>query len=233
MPRLKALVFTCLLGFLPVAWAQAEPSAADQRKEARALIAKDRKAIEDRLAANEKTCYQHFAVNDCLKKVRGQYNAEERALSKRDLAINAEERAERTAKQRAARERKQGDFERKHPPLDGGSVNRPDLEQRQREHNAQAAQRAHDPKRTPESIAAEQQKREQEAVHRAASQNGKVASKQRSQERRRAELGGTVSQAQSTYDAKQAEAERRVQAHDRRVKEQEGKRKAAPLPVPE
>lgn len=235
MPRLMTLTTALLLAACSLAQAATGKAAtAHERTQARAQIALERKDGEARLANNEKICYQHFAVTDCLQKVRGQYNTEERALRQRELAINAQERDEKTANQHDARASKQNDFERKHPPLDGGALNQPDLEQRQNEHNDQAAQRSgHEPKRNPETIAEQQQRREQDAAHRASSQTGKVDSKQRAQQRRNGEQPDNIMGAQAEYDAKQEAALRRQQANDKRLKEQEGKRKAAPLPVPQ
>lgn len=235
MRRLKTLSIALLLTACSLAQAaKDQPANAHQRTQLREAISLERKDSEARLANNEKICYQHFAVTDCLQKVRRQYNTEERALRQRELAINAQEREEKTANQRGARTNKQNDFERKHPPLDGGALSQPDLEQRQKEHNEQAAQRSsHGPKRNPESIAEQQQRREQDAARRASSQAGKVDSKQRTQQRHNDEQADSISQAQEEYDAKQEAAQRKLEAHDKRMKEQEGKRKAAPLPVPQ
>lgn len=235
MPRFNTVTLLVLLAASSLAHAASgKASTAQERTQARAQITLERKDSEARLANNEKICYQHFAVTDCLQKVRRQYNTEERALRQRELAINAKEREEKTANQRDARANKQNDFERKHPPLDGGALSQPDLEQRQKEHNEQAAQRSsHGPKRNAESIAEQQQRREQDAARRASSQAGKVDSKQRTQQRHSEERADSISEAQEEYDAKQEAAQRKLEAHDKRMKEQEGKRKAAPLPVPQ
>lgn len=235
MPRLNTLTLALLLAACGLAQAATgKATTAQDRTQARAQIASERKDSEARLANNEKICYQHFAVTDCLQKVRRQYNTEERAMRQRELAINAQERDEKTASQRDSRAAKQNDFDRKHPPLDGGALNQPDLEQRQKEHNDQAAQRSgHGPKRNPETIAEQQQRRDQDAAHRATSQAGKVDSKQRTQQRHNAERADNISEAQEEFDAKQEAAQRRLEAHDKRMKEQESKRKAAPLPVPQ
>ena len=235
MPRLNIVTLLVLLAASSLAHAASgKASTAQERTQARAQITLERKDSEARLANNEKICYQHFAVTDCLQKVRRQYNTEERALRQRELAINAKEREEKTANQRDTRANKQNDFERKHPPLDGGALSQPDLEQRQKEHNEQAAQRSsHAPKRNAESIAEQQQRREQDAARRASSQAGKVDSKQRTQQRHSEERADSISEAQEEYDAKQEAAQRKLEAHDKRMKEQEGKRKAAPLPVPQ
>ena len=236
MPHVRTLLMAVLTACCGLAFAQqAAPMNAEQRKEARAQIALERKASEERLASNEKACYQHFAVTDCLQKVRSQANADTRALRVREQAINAAERAERTANQRGNRDKKQNDFERKHPPLDGGALSDtpPDLDQAKREHDAEAAKRAKDPKRTPESIATEQQRRSQDAAQRAAEQQKKNNSKQRAQERHNADRADNMADAQEDYDAKQAAAAKRQAAHDKRMKDKEGKRQAAPLPVPQ
>jgi hypothetical protein len=235
MPRLNTLTLLLLLAASGFAHAASDkPANAKERTQARAQITLERKDSEARLANNEKICYQHFAVTDCLQKVRRQYNTEERALRQRELAINAQERDEKTAKQRDSRTSKQNDFERKHPPLDGGALSQPDLEQRQKEHNEQAAQRSsHGPKRNAEGMAEQQQRREQDAAHRATSQAGKLDSKHRAQQRQNAERPDNISAAQEEYDAKQEAAKHRQEAHEKRMKELEGKRKAAPLPVPQ
>ncbi|MGE8492935.1 hypothetical protein [Comamonas sp.] len=235
MPRLNTVTVLVLLAATGLAHAASgKTSNAQERTQARAQITLERKDSEARLANNEKICYQHFAVTDCLQKVRRQYNTEERALRQRELAINAQERDEKTANQRDARANKQNDFERKHPPLDGGALSQPDLEQRQKEHDEQAAQRSsHAPKRNAQSIAEQQQRREQDAARRATSQAGKVDSKQRTLQRHNEDRADSISEAQEEYDAKQEAAQRKLEAHEKLMKEQEGKRKAAPLPVPQ
>ena len=232
MKAIKHLLPCALL--LLGGWTTAQAAAnATERAEARAQIAKERTANENRLQENEKICYQHFAVTDCLKKVRSQSYEQERALRKCELAINAQERDERTATQRGARAKKQQDFENKHHsnPLDGGALREPDLEQRQREHDAAAAKRAAD-ERNPRDQAAEQQQRQQDAALRASEAQKKVASKQRSQQNRAAGLPDTINESREDYDAKQADAAHRQAAHDKKMQELAAKgKKAAPLPT--
>ena len=104
MPRLNTVTLLVLLAASSLAHAASgKASTAQERTQARAQITLERKDSEARLANNEKICYQHFAVTDCLQKVRRQYNTEERALRQRELAINAKEREEKTANQRDAR----------------------------------------------------------------------------------------------------------------------------------
>ncbi len=218
------------------AWSQAAPDAVEQDLHAaRAAIKKERSHNAALLEENEKACYQHFAVTDCLKKVRTQSYAQERELRQREFAINADERAERTNKQRSAREKKQKDFDNKHPAqtLDSGISDAAVSEERQRELDAAAARRAVPPKRTAEGIAANEQRRDQAAAHRSAATQQKTSTKAHAQQRRADDMAANVSDAQAEYDAKQADAANRQQKHDKRMQELESKkRKVAPLPAP-
>ncbi|MGF6211168.1 hypothetical protein [Comamonas sp. 4034] len=229
------LLGAVLLVACSVGHAQAAEMDAAERQAARAEISRERAANDKQLADNEKICYQHFAVTDCLKKVRAEANHRDRELRQRELAINADERAERTAKQRGAREKKQAEFDAKHrnDGADSGALNKEDLEQRQREHEAQAAGRSKKPARSPQEIEAEQQRRQHDAAQRATQHEQKLGSKQRTQQRRAAEEGDNVEQAREDYDAKQQDAAKRQAEHARRMQEQGKSRKAAPLPVPE
>ncbi|MEG0921397.1 MAG: hypothetical protein RSG22_08310 [Comamonas sp.] len=234
MKAMKHLLSCALL--LACVWtsAQAASVGAAERAAARAQITKERSENDKQLQENEKICYQRFAVTDCLKKVRSQSNEQERALRQRELAINAQERGERTEGQRAARDKKQQDFENKHHsnPLDGGALKEPDLEQRQREHEAAASKRAAG-ERNPQELAAEQHQRQQDAAQRAADAQKKAASKQQAQQNRAATLPVDISGAREEFDAKQADAAQRQLAHDKKMKELQAKsRKAAPLPTP-
>ena len=225
-----ALLAACLMSTVQ---AQGVSTPAE-RQQARAEIARERAASEKLLAENEKICYQRFAVTDCLKKVRQQANLRERELRQRELALNSQDRGERTQKQENAREKKQAEFDKKHRDsgLDSGALSTPDLEQRQREHEEQAAQRASG-KRAPKNTAEQTQRREQDAAQRAAHQEKQQASKARAQQRRNQDLAEQVQDAQEDYDAKQADAARRQAAHDKRMQEREGKKQAAPLPTPQ
>ena len=234
MKAMKQLLPGALLLLGGWAVAQAATPDAAERAEARAQIAKERKGNESALLENEKICYQRFAVTDCLKKVRSQSYEQERALRQRELAINAQERDERTATQRGARAKKQQDFENKRHsnPLDGGALREPDLEQRQRARDAAATKRAAD-ERNPQELAAEQQQRQQDAALRAAEAQKKAASKQRAQQNRAASQPANISESRDDYDAKQADAAHRQAAHDKKMQELAAKgKKAAPLPTP-
>ena len=232
MKAIKHLLPCALL--LLGGWSTAQAASNDaERAEARAQIAKERKANESALQENEKICYQRFAVTDCLKKVRSQSYEQARALRQRELAINAQEREERTATQRGARAKKQQDFENKHHsnPLDGGALREPDLEQRKREHDAAAAKRAAD-ERNPQELAAEQQQRQQDAALRAAEAQKKAASKQRAQQNRAASQPANINESRDDYDAKQSDAAHRQAAHDKKMQELAAKgKKVAPLPT--
>ena len=229
------LLCTVLLAACAVGAAHAAEMDVAERQAARAEISKARAANDKQLADNEKICYQRFAVTDCLKKVRGEANHRDRELRQRELAINADERAERASKQRNAREKKQTEFDAKHrnAGADSGALNKEDLEQRQREHDAQAAGRSKKPARSPQEIEAEQQRRQHDAAQRATQHGQKLGSKQRAQQRRAAEEGDNLEKARQDYDAKQQDAAKRQAEHARRVQEPGKSRKSAPLPVPE
>lgn len=219
------------------ALAQATASNGAQRTQDRAEITQQRTDNEALLLTNEKACYQHFAVTDCLKKVRSAAHDKERALRRRELVINADERAERTRDVQASRAKKQQDHADKvqEQPLGMGKPGQADTEQRQRDHNAQAATRAGKAPRSEDAMAAERARHAGDAATRANAQNAKQASKQQSLQQRAAQQQTQVDKARADYDAKQADAAKRNAAHEQRMREQAEKsrnKNAQPLPTP-
>jgi hypothetical protein len=59
----------------------------------RSRLAIERQRIEQAYAEQMKICWQRFAVNDCLRKVRIQQREALSPLRERELSLNARERA--------------------------------------------------------------------------------------------------------------------------------------------
>ena len=86
-------------------WAPAQQAAADvqllERQEAQehARIAADREQTQARGVQLETACYQRFAVNDCLAKVRGEKREVLADLRRQEIALNDAARKRRAADQ--------------------------------------------------------------------------------------------------------------------------------------
>lgn len=93
----QAIVCLLLLGASCLAQAQVAPGQADAVRQARERIATDRARIAEVLAAQERGCYQRFAVNDCLREARRQQREALAVLRREEIALNAEERRRREA----------------------------------------------------------------------------------------------------------------------------------------
>lgn len=79
-----------------------------QRQARREQIQAERQAVQAQLGKDEAACYQAFAVNDCLRKVRSKARAADNALRQQELQINDEERREKAdQRMRSIEERRQ------------------------------------------------------------------------------------------------------------------------------
>lgn len=212
--------------------AAAESEAAAQRSRERAAIQHAREANQARQLANEKICYQHFAVSDCIRKVRHEARLQEQELHKRELVINAAERADKVQQQESNRAQKQKDHADKAATMLDAPPAEQTLEQRSAEHREQAQQRARSGPSEAER-AAQHQQQQRDAAQRATQQNDKRASKAREQQQRDADAPGQISEAREKYDAKQAAAaEHRRQYEERMQKRKAEGKESRPLSDP-
>ncbi len=84
-------------------------AATPQEEAERAAIDRARKDVDARTAAQEKACYQKFAVADCLKEVRAWARSELEGLRKREISLNDTERRRNAAQQYQRRQEKAGE----------------------------------------------------------------------------------------------------------------------------
>lgn len=92
--RGAALLATVLLA-LPAAFAQLPPESDDSA--ARARIDAQRQRIEARFAAEQKACFQHFAVNDCRAESQRRRRSELAVLRRDEIQLNDAERQRKAA----------------------------------------------------------------------------------------------------------------------------------------
>lgn len=109
MKRLLALAFSACCGVALAAGANAAPTAPEPvvpdnvqslpEAQFNAWVQRERDQIAEEKAAIEKryhdagfTCWQRFAVNDCLKDARRRRRAEMAPVTKTELAVNAAQR---------------------------------------------------------------------------------------------------------------------------------------------
>ena len=175
------------------------------REQERQEIAKERSEIEARKLQAEKACWQRFAVENCLSKVRAQARKEDSVLRERELHINSEERQEKARERLRSIDQKQREKQVPAPvnvtPRDGSGPLSTETQ----------AERA-----------TEAQKRAAEQVRRVQSHEASVTSKQEEQ-------------AQARAKAVQAQKEKQQAAEARRASKADEitKRKGAPLPIPQ
>ncbi len=103
-PRRSSRVLATLLVFmqLSVVPVQAQPAAGEPAtaQAERARIAAERGRIDAAYAAEQQSCFQRFAVNDCRNANRRRRDVEKATLRKRELGLNDAERARKAAVQR-------------------------------------------------------------------------------------------------------------------------------------
>lgn len=180
----------------------------------KARIQAERSDAQTRFAAEEKACYQKFAVNDCLADVRSHRRTVLADLKRQEVTINDTERKRKAAEQiQRLEERSIKSAEENRAAKQQGAA----LSQQEREKRAgekastrSAAQAAESTNR--QSFDARQQSAAQKQADRAA----KTAQ---------------VPEAQKRFDAKQADAEERRKKREEQRKTP-AKPRAQPLPVP-
>ncbi len=98
----RALIATCALCWVPLALAQDDFSAREkQLAEQRSKLVQERSALLSKYDAQERACWQRFAVNDCLRSVRRAKRADLQPMDEADWALAEQERALVQAQRRA------------------------------------------------------------------------------------------------------------------------------------
>ncbi|MBU1357504.1 MAG: hypothetical protein KKC85_21185 [Gammaproteobacteria bacterium] len=201
-------------------WAQTAPGVKDVDAE-RDRLSRERQRIDERFEAEKTSCYQKFAVQDCLEDARKRRRTESDLISRQQAAINDAERKRRGAAALERLEEKKADAPRPDAarPTDRASSPRPPSpdtsEGRERRAAEQAAERAR------QASEAAEKRREFEAKQRAAAEERASAARRRAEapiERER-------------YEDKQEKAEAHRADIERR-NAQNTKPRSAPLPTP-
>ncbi len=125
------------------------------RERERAEIVSKREIIDQQLMADEKLCYQKFAVEACLADARSAARAKDEPLRERELQINSEERKQKAEERLKAIEEKKAEKaavpmksqqreNTKHSPSPTGSGAKPGVDEQalQAQRQTQAQQRA-------------------------------------------------------------------------------------------
>jgi hypothetical protein len=171
----KLFVWIAALGLVHGALAQGgeDPAAARER------ISRQRGEVEAAYKADEKACYQKFAVNDCLNAARSRRREAMADLKRQETSLNDAERKRKGAeRQRAIEERAQAQkrVERPEPPAKAAPPAPhppagPTIEEKQAEraraqerNAAEAAARKRDAQARQQEKAAESARRQAEAA---------------------------------------------------------------------
>lgn len=150
------------------------------RAQERADIATAGQALKARQQAAEKACWQRFAVENCLSKVRTAAREEENVLDERELRINREERQEKASERLRAIEQKQREKQAPAPVTatarDGSATL--SLEARQTEAQQRAAEQERRVQNHEAAIATQQAEQAQERANALQAQAEKQAAAQ-------------------------------------------------------
>ncbi|HEY8047884.1 MAG TPA: hypothetical protein VIE63_01830 [Ramlibacter sp.] len=141
----------------------------------RARLKAERQKVEAQFAAEEKTCYRKFAVNDCLATARAKRRTAVDDLRRQEIALNDAERKRKAAErrqeidQKEATQRQRGEGAQAKPPPDGSrelrSSERAAGRAAQAASSAQkAAERDREVQKRQADIAASKQRRETDAA---------------------------------------------------------------------
>ena len=194
--------------------AQALTERQQVRDAARQEIARQRAELAAWQQREESVCYQKFAVESCLSKVRNEVRDAEKPLRAKELQINDEERKERSSERLRSIEKK---------------VNEPRTPAPMQATPRQPLTKQGSPsERTLDDVARDRAARDAEAQQRAQSQQQRVdahraenAARVQSEAERRAKE-------QADAQQRQEEAQKRRERRDKAVSERTG----APLPLP-
>lgn len=180
-------------------------SVAQQREAQRVRIQAQRQAIEAERVRNEASCYQQFAVEDCLRRVRIQAREADNVLHRQEVQLNDAERREKAGQRLQSIEEHQREQRQR-------------LEAGQRPAPMQASSRNKSP-----------QLREQEAQDRAQQQSRRATERAAEVRRRERSLPQSMSESRTRYEAKQERARER---RERQQAGQAGHKPATSLPQP-
>lgn len=174
---LLALLLTGLASAqAPVAPAPASSGVRDHTAE-RERIRRERGAIEDTLQRTQASCYQRFAVEDCLRAARRQARKEQAVLRQQESAMDDRERRERAAQRLESIEERQSTRVADTPPVIAPRASRP-----------QTSQGAHPPARPLETARARPQERRLALQQRAEVERQRQAQKLQAAHERKARL---------------------------------------------
>lgn len=233
----------CVLG--PAPWAQAQPqqptesptqpaayaassgtpgadrSDAPRGKAEHERIRHEREALRAKQLQDEAACYQRFAVEDCLRKVRAGVRDAELRLRAREIELNDAERKEKAAERRKAIEEKQ----QQAVPPSGAAPADGTTPPAVLRNGGRAAP-------TPAHPATDAAQRDREAAQRAQEQRTRVQNQARETAARTAASNERAAQARAQHErALQAAQERRERVEKSRAESAaRGHVPAAPLP---
>lgn len=187
---------------------------ADHRTAERTRIQHERAALAARRQHDESDCYNRFAVEDCLRKVRTQVREVEGRLRTQEVELNDSERREKAADRLRAIEekqnavssagavRKEGQAKVRKPPVGSGALSH--------QHEQDALQRAQQQREHAQAQTREQAARASANAERAAKTRERHAQTLKAADERRARV-------------EKANADALAQGH----------KPAAPLPLPQ
>jgi colicin import membrane protein len=179
----------------------------------RSRIGAERKQVEAQFSAEEKACYNKFAVNDCLARAKSKRREAIAELKRQEVALDDAQR------KRAAAERMRS-IEEKSRPQSEDAARRAESAAEQQEREARAAEKRAERARTDASAPAIGAARTQETQRRQAEANA---------QRTRADKEAEENRKQ--YEQRQAEAEAHKAALNKRQAER-NKPAASALPLP-
>lgn len=200
--------------------AVAAPLRAAEVQDERARITAERKAAEDRLEAEQKACWQKFAVNDCINDAKRRQRKTLAELKRQENKLNDQEREQRAAERSRAIEEKR---EKAATRADASAERHEQAVTQQQRREALAAEKAAKRATAAEPSPADGGKGE----------NGTASTGVREQRAGSAQPNATSSDTEA--HRKQFE-ERQRQAEERKARvlkrEAERGKSAKPLPVP-
>lgn len=221
-PRTVAALCAVLLAAPALAQGETPPprdghTAASQSAAHRAAehqrIRRDREALRSQRQHDEAACYQRFAVEDCLRRVRAGVRDAESRLRQQEIELNDAERREKALERRRLIEEKQQGAASAPPPTSshGTGLRTP-------------------PHAAKEGVATQ---REQEAAQRAQEQRNRIQQQTQGQAARAAEKEQRAAEARERHARTlQAAQERRARVEKSRAEAQaSGRPPAAPLPT--
>ncbi|MFT3720863.1 hypothetical protein [Pseudorhodoferax sp.] len=204
------------LGLAMASWAQGTtPTGPEQMAAERARIAAERVRIDQRFQAEERACYQRFAVNDCLARNLAWQREALGALRRQEILLNDSERQRRGAERLEKLDEKAR--EQQGVPAPDGAASGHETRQAPRPAGGKLP-RDDKPVRTPDAAQVEQH---QQRMQRKQEQHAEDAA------RRSERAAQAADDARRHQDRVRAAEERRQRVQERNAANPS---KAAPLP---